>query len=144
MNAAEVASAALPLWLDAVLAALVLLGAAFALVGSWGLAKLSDFLKRLHGPTKATTLGVGCVLLASIGWFGWQGQWGAHELLVTLFLFITAPVSAHLLIQAAMKLDPRLRPPPPPDHVPGPDPDAPADATSWRAAPAGEGKRPDA
>jgi multicomponent K+:H+ antiporter subunit G len=35
-------------------------------------------------------------------------------LLITLFLFFTAPVSAHLLIKAAMKLDPTLRPPPPP------------------------------
>lgn len=106
--------AVLPPWLDAVLAALVLLGAAFALIGSWGLAKLGDFLKRLHGPTKSTTLGVGCVLLASIGWFGWQGQWAAHEVLIALFLFLTAPVSAHLLVQAAMHLDPRLRPPPAP------------------------------
>ena len=47
----------------------MLVGAAFALIGSWGLAKLSDFLKRLHGPTKATTLGVGCVLIASALWF---------------------------------------------------------------------------
>ena len=100
---------ALPLWLDLLLAALVVTGAAFALVGSWGLAKLSDFLKRLHGPTKVTTLGVGCVLIASAGWFGWQGAMSLHELLITLFLFLTAPVSAHLLIKAAMRRDPRLR-----------------------------------
>lgn len=48
----------LPLWLDGLLAALVATGATFALIGSWDLARLSDFLKRLHGPTKATTLGV--------------------------------------------------------------------------------------
>ena len=34
----------LPLWLDAVLALLVIAGTLFALVGSWGLAKLGDFL----------------------------------------------------------------------------------------------------
>lgn len=127
-------SAALPLWLDALLAALVVLGTAFALIGSWGLAKLGSFLTRLHGPTKSTTLGVGCVLLASIGWFGWQGQWGAHELLVTLFLFITAPVSAHLLIQAAIRLDPRLRPPPAPGERTG--------ETSSRGPAAGPGEPP--
>lgn len=104
----------LPFWLDALLAALVLTGAGFALVGSWGLARLSDFLKRLHGPTKATTLGVGCLLIASSIWFSlMQARVSLHELLITLFLFLTAPVSAHLLVKAALKLDPSLRPPPP-------------------------------
>jgi len=55
---------ALPLWAEIVIAALLVTGAGFALVGSWGLAKFSDILKRLHGPSKATTLGVGCVLIA--------------------------------------------------------------------------------
>jgi multicomponent K+:H+ antiporter subunit G len=106
--------AALPLWLDLLLTLLVATGAAFALVGSWGLAKLSDFLKRLHGPTKATTLGVGCALIASALYFSVRaGSASLHEFLITLFLFLTAPVSAHLLIKAAMTLDPRLRPPPP-------------------------------
>jgi multicomponent K+:H+ antiporter subunit G len=106
----------LPWWLDALLAALVLLGTAFALIGAWGLARLSDFVKRLHGPTKATTLGVGCVLIASALWFSVaRGAPSLHELLITLFLFLTAPVSAHLLIKAALHADPTLpRPPPPP------------------------------
>jgi multicomponent K+:H+ antiporter subunit G len=107
---------ALPLWLDALLSALVIAGTAFALVGSWGLAKLSGFLKRLHGPTKATTLGVGCVLIASALYFSFaRGGLSLHELLITLFLFLTAPVSAHMLVKAALKLDASIRPKPPPD-----------------------------
>jgi multicomponent K+:H+ antiporter subunit G len=109
MNAMET----LPLWLDLLLAVLVTIGAAFALIGSFGLAKLSDFVKRLHGPTKATTLGVGCVLIASMIFFSQRGEVSLHELLVTLFLFLTAPVSAHLMVKAALRLDPSLRPPPP-------------------------------
>jgi len=105
----------LPLWLDLVLSALVLIGGAFALIGSWGLARLSDFLKRVHGPTKATTLGVGCVLIASALWFTARGdEPSLHELLITLFLFLTAPVSAHMLVQAALERDPSIRPPAPP------------------------------
>jgi multicomponent K+:H+ antiporter subunit G len=104
----------LPLWLDALLAGLLIVGAAFALIGSWGLVRLGDFYKRLHGPTKATTLGVGCVLIASALWFAWRGSFSAHELLITLFLFMTAPVSAHLLVQAALRLDASRRPAPPP------------------------------
>lgn len=107
-------AAAVPLWAEVAIALLALAGALFALVGSWGLAKLSTFALRLHGPTKATTLGVGGVLIASMLWFGLTGTPSLHELLITVFLFLTAPVSAHLLIKAAMKLDPTLRPPPRP------------------------------
>ena len=107
----------LPLWAEVLIALLALLGAGFTLIGSWGLVKLGDFGKRLHGPTKATTLGVGCVLLASMLWFGFTGTGSLHELLVAVFLFFTAPVSAHLLIKAAMKLR-LLQPPPPPGGPP--------------------------
>jgi len=103
-----------PLWADALISALALSGAGFTLIGAWGLAKFGDFGKRLHGPTKASTLGVGCVLIASMLWFALAGKPSLHELLITVFLFFTAPLSAHLLIKAAMKLDTTLRPPPPP------------------------------
>ena len=136
------AAGSLPLWLDALLSALVVGGAAFALVGSWGLARLSDFLKRVHGPTKATTLGVGCVLIASAIWFTARaGEPGLHELLVTLFLFLTAPVSAHMLVKAAMKLDPSIRPQPPQAAVPGPH-GRPAPAPTAGTPPATGGTRP--
>jgi len=110
------AFAQLPFWLDVAITALVVAGCGFALVGSWGLAKLSDFFRRLHGPSKATTLGVGCVLIASMLAFSYVGPWSGHELLITLFLFLTAPVSAHLLVKAAIKTLPGGAPqdPPPP------------------------------
>jgi multicomponent K+:H+ antiporter subunit G len=83
----------------------LLIGAAFALVGSWGLAKLPDFYTRLHGPSKASTLGVGGMLVASMLYFGFhEGQISLHELLITLFLFISTPVSAHMLAKAAIHL----------------------------------------
>lgn len=98
---------------DAAGAFLLVAGSLFALVGSWGLVKLGSFLKRLHGPTKATTLGVGCVLLASMVHFALRGTPALHELFVTLGLFLTAPVSAHVLVKAALHLDPSVRPEPP-------------------------------
>jgi multicomponent K+:H+ antiporter subunit G len=101
----------LPLWAEVAVAVLLVVGAAFALVGSWGLAKLGDFYKRLHGPSKATTLGVGCVLIASGLAFAVVGQASLHELLITLVLLVTAPVSAHLLVKAALQRDPAQRPP---------------------------------
>ena len=91
--------------LDVILAVLVLVGAFFTLVGSWGLAKMPDFFMRLHGPTKATTIGVGSVLVASALYFSFNTDGvSLHEVLVTLFLFMTAPVSAHMMAKAALHL----------------------------------------
>ncbi len=102
---------------DYLIAGLLLTGGGFALIGSYGLARLSDFYKRLHGPTKATTLGVGCILIASSLYLSLRGSaLSLHELLITLFLLISAPVSAHLLVKAALHLDPRAKPPLPPEQ----------------------------
>lgn len=90
------------MWLEGLVAALLLIGAGFTLVGSLGLVRLPDFYARLHGPTKATTLGAGGTLLASVIHFSTVGGWSLHELLVVAFLFITAPVSAHLMAKAAL------------------------------------------
>lgn len=90
--------------LQVLIAALLVMGGMFALVGALGMLRFPDFFMRLHGPTKATTLGVGGVLLASLIWHWTQGEHGLHELLITLFLFLTAPVSANLLAQAALHL----------------------------------------
>ena len=114
----------LPLWVDVLVSSLVLIGTAFAVIGSWGLAKLSDFFKRLHGPTKASTLGVGCVLIASMLFFTF-GDPGygisLHELLITPFVFMTAPISAHMMVKAALKLAPEARPKPPESAPTGSD-----------------------
>ncbi|MET1755957.1 Na+/H+ antiporter subunit G [Novosphingobium sp. RD2P27] len=84
--------------LDVLIAALLVLGGAFALIGSWGLNRLPSLMSRLHGPTKATTLGVGSCLIASMTYFPVHGlPWTAHELLIALFLFITAPISANMI-----------------------------------------------
>jgi len=99
-------------------AALIVLAAFFLLVGAIGMVRLPDFYMRLHAPTKASTLGVGGVLLASL-LLGWsQGQLGVAELLITLFVFVTAPVSANLLAQAALHLSLPSRAPQPEGMVP--------------------------
>lgn len=101
--------------LEGAIALLLVVGGSFALVGAIGLVRLGDFFMRLHAPTKASTLGVGGVLLASMLWHWGQGEWAVRELLVTLFLFVTAPISANLLAQAALHLRVRSTAPPPPD-----------------------------
>ncbi len=78
--------------------AMIVLGAGFALIGSWGLVRLPTLMERLHGPTKATTLGLGGMLVGSVLFFQLdQGKWSAHELLISLFLFITALIAANMI-----------------------------------------------
>jgi multicomponent K+:H+ antiporter subunit G len=83
----------------------LLIGAVFALIGSIGLARLPDLFMRLHGPTKATTLGVGGILIASALHFSsLEDGLSLHELLVTLFLLSTAPISAFLISRTMLHL----------------------------------------
>lgn len=92
--------------LDYLISFLILTGAIFTFIGSLGLARLQDFYTRLHGPTKATTLGVGCLLIASSVYFSaYAAGLSLHEILITIFLFITAPVSAHMLAKAALHVE---------------------------------------
>lgn len=86
------------LWIEVLISALLVLAGLFAIVGSYGLIRLPDPMTRLHAPTKATTLGIGGVLIASMLWF-WaaEGRFSAHELLITLFLFLSAPITAFFI-----------------------------------------------
>lgn len=91
------------LLVETVVALLILIGAFFLLVGSLGLAKLPDLMRRLHGPTKATTLGIGAILIASTAYFSiFERDLSIHEFLITLFLFLTAPVTAQMIAKAAI------------------------------------------
>lgn len=92
------------MYAETIISTLILIGAGFVLVGSIGLARLPDFFARLHGPTKATTLGLGAIVLAAVVHSATLGDGlSLKTLTVSLFLFITAPVSAHILAKAALK-----------------------------------------
>jgi multicomponent K+:H+ antiporter subunit G len=87
---------------------LLIVSGIFGLVGSFGLIKLRDSMQRLHAPTKATTIGVGGALIASMLYFLLvKGTLSFHELLITLFLFLTAPLTAQFIaktfLQAAVR-----------------------------------------
>ena len=87
--------------LELLVSVLIVLGGLFALIGSVGMVKLPDLLTRLHAPTKATTLGVGGALLASVLYSAaFKNNLSLHELLISIFLFLTAPITAHFLAKA--------------------------------------------
>ena len=85
----------------------LMIGTFFMLVGGIGMVRLPDLFMRLHAPTKSSTLGLGSFLIAAMIYSAFQGRFGFAELLLTLFAFLTAPVSANLMAQAALHL--RLR-----------------------------------
>ncbi|WP_322406139.1 Na+/H+ antiporter subunit G [Idiomarina sp. PL1-037] len=92
----------LPAWSQWLAAFFILLGAIFAFIGSLGLAILPDFFTRLHAPTKNTTIGIGGIVIASILITSVQGAINLNELLIAIFLFLTAPISAHIMAKAAL------------------------------------------
>ena len=85
----------------------LIVGAFFTLVGGIGMVKLPDLFMRLHAPTKSSTLGLGSFLFAAMIYSAFNHRLGFAELIITLLAFITAPVSANLIAQAAIHL--RLR-----------------------------------
>lgn len=102
------AAADLPLWAALPVALLLLLGAGLALIGSIGLVVLRGFYDRVHAPTLGTTLGIGCVLLASILFSSVsQSRFVLHELLITVFMVVTTPITLMLLARAALSRDRR-------------------------------------
>lgn len=97
------------LFFEIIIAFFLIVGSFFTLVGALGMLRLPDLFMRLHAPTKSSTLGLGSFLMASILYSASQGRIGFPEVLITLLAFITAPVSANLLAQAAIHLNLRSR-----------------------------------
>lgn len=101
-------AADLPLWLALPVALLLLAGSGLALVGSIGLMRLRGFYDRVHAPAVVSTLGIGCVLLASMLYFSvLQTRFVLHELLIIVFVVVTTPVTLMLLTRAALYRDRR-------------------------------------
>ncbi|MCX7287560.1 MAG: monovalent cation/H(+) antiporter subunit G [Rhodobacterales bacterium] len=93
------------------LSAILVGGGVFALIGSYGLLRLPRPMQRLHAPTKATTVGVGAALVVSAFDLLPQGQISWQELLIVLFLLLTAPISALFLAKTLIlrgEADPNL------------------------------------
>ncbi|ABV95540.1 multisubunit cation/H+ antiporter (plasmid) [Dinoroseobacter shibae DFL 12 = DSM 16493] len=93
----------MPFFAELLIAIALVVSGIFGFVGSYGLIKLKDSVQRLHAPTKATTLGVGGVLIASMIYFyAKTGYISVHELLISVFLFLTAPITANFIAKAYM------------------------------------------
>jgi multicomponent Na+:H+ antiporter subunit G len=85
---------------DLVAAVAMVLGAAFMLLSAVGMVRMPDVYMRLQVASKASSLGAGLLMLAVAVNFAELGI-VVRALLVVAFIFLTTPVSAHLLGRAA-------------------------------------------
>lgn len=93
----------LPAWAALPAAVLLVFGGICTVIGSLGLARLGTFFQRMHGPSMGNTLGTGCVLVASIlVSTALADRPVVHEVLITVFMVMTAPLTAMLLMRAAV------------------------------------------
>jgi multicomponent K+:H+ antiporter subunit G len=88
---------------ECIIAGFLVLGGVFGLIGSYGLLRLPDPMQRLHAPTKAGTVGLWSVLIASALYSAFvEGRPSGHEVLIVLFLVVTAPITANFLAKVHM------------------------------------------
>jgi multicomponent Na+:H+ antiporter subunit G len=85
---------------DTLSAALMIIGATFMLLAGVGIVRMPDLFTRMQTTTKAATLGIGCMLTSSAIYFG-KLEITARALAVIVFVFLTAPVAAHMIARAA-------------------------------------------
>ncbi|WP_439103842.1 monovalent cation/H(+) antiporter subunit G [Celeribacter marinus] len=95
----------------------LLIGSGFVAVGVIGLLKFNDSMTRLHAPTKVGTVGIGALLLASMAHSFVLGDTSTHEILIMVFLFVTAPISANFIAKVNIHLRSSSTPPAPSNDI---------------------------
>jgi multicomponent K+:H+ antiporter subunit G len=96
-------AAAMPWWLQALIALLLLASSALALASALGLARVEPFFRRMHVPALTATLGTWCVTLASILSFSaLTGDPHLPVVLIAVLLAVTAPITTALLARATL------------------------------------------
>ena len=87
---------------DIIASLFIIGGSLFCLVAAVGIIRLPDLLIRMHAATKAGTLGAGLILASVAVHFSDIGT-TLKAVLTLVFLFLTAPVGAHLIARAAYR-----------------------------------------
>jgi multicomponent K+:H+ antiporter subunit G len=94
---------AVPLWVEIMVSALLLVSGALSLVAALGLIRLKDFFQRMHPPALANTCGTWCVALGTIVYFSTlEGRFVLQAWVIVILLSITVPVTTVLLARAAL------------------------------------------
>lgn len=92
-----------PLWVTIPGSILLVLGGLATVVGSLGMLRLPDFFSRMHGASMTNSAGVGAILIVSmLASTALENRPILHELLIALLVFVSAPVTSMMLVQAAL------------------------------------------
>lgn len=83
---------------------LILVGTIFTLLSAVGLVRLPDVYTRSHAASKSATLGVLFTLVGTFLFFLWEeGYFSIRLFLGIFFVFLTAPVAAHVILRSAYR-----------------------------------------
>src|SRR5699024_3328119 len=83
---------------------LLLSGTFFIFSSALGIIRFPDVFTRLHAATKAPTIGIISILLATFLFlYGTHQMVSGKLLLAILFIFLSSPVGGHMLSRAAHK-----------------------------------------
>lgn len=94
------------IFFDVIISVLLILGGVFSLIGNYGLIKLKGGMQRLHAPTIVATFAIGTILIASIIYYTvLRQEFSWHELLILIFLFLSAPIIANFVAKVRMHLN---------------------------------------
>lgn len=93
-------------WIAVPVAVLLFVGGSISLIGALGLLRLPSFYQRIHGPAITVSLGAGLLLMASMLYFSASASRPViHELIISAFILLTAPVVSMLVLRAAIYRD---------------------------------------
>ena len=83
---------------------LLVLGAIFMFIAALGLVRFPDLYTRMHAVTKASSLGTSLILISVAIYFSELGT-SLLALFLIVFIFLTAPVAAHLVAKACYHIN---------------------------------------
>jgi multicomponent Na+:H+ antiporter subunit G len=89
---------------DALTAIMWLVGSAFALLAAIGVLRMPDVFTRMQVSTKASTLGLGCLLIGAALQLGDFGSF-VRVASISAFLLLTTSVAAHVIARASYLAD---------------------------------------
>lgn len=95
--------------IEAIVAVFILIGTFFSFLSAIGLLRLPDVYTRSHAASKSTTLGVLCTLFGTFLYFLVSDSYISIRLILGIFfVFLTAPVSAHMISRSAYRSNVKL------------------------------------
>ncbi|ETI68779.1 monovalent cation/H(+) antiporter subunit G [Neobacillus vireti] len=81
----------------------ILIGTIFSFLSAIGLIRFPDIYTRSHALSKGSTIGVLFTLVGTFLFFALEGFFSIRLFLGIFFVFLTAPVAAHVIVRAAYR-----------------------------------------